>query len=420
VASRATRYKRCEATLLSRLRRSTSNSSEYIPVIDGLRFLAILPVVLHHQIERVIRIAEQHRLATATDYAFINLFPSGDLGVELFFVISGLIISYPFISAHWRGQRHPSVRNFYLRRVTRLEPSYFLVMIGCYLFLRLTGYIPEETRAFTAGPISLEGSVAASLVYMHGIIFGGYPKLNPSAWSLEIEIQFYILAPVVILAVLELRRLPLIAFGILTLIAGSIVASNLLEIQFGPCHPMLFATLLTKYFHLFLVGILVNLAIFGNWLPQIVPRAVWDAGFIFAIAILYAIDRHRGSMLTTAAQVPCYFVLFIAALEGAFFKRLLSLPWIFTIGGMCYTIYLIHLPILQVLTGMVMRTTGLLSFVPGLFISAVVTLPILSAASIAFFLLVEKPCMDPAWPLRIRNFVSDGKQAAKRYSDGVA
>jgi hypothetical protein len=58
--------------------------------------------------------------------------------------------------------------------------------------------------------------------------------------------------------------------------------------------------------------------------------------------------------------------------------------------------------------------TGLLSFMPGLFVSAIATLSILSAASIAFFLLVEKPCMDPTWPLRVRNFASDGKQVAER------
>jgi len=72
-----------EATLLSRLRRSTSQS-EFIPVIDGLRFLAILPVVLQHLCERAIRVTEENHLAAASDYALINLFPSGYLGVELF------------------------------------------------------------------------------------------------------------------------------------------------------------------------------------------------------------------------------------------------------------------------------------------------------------------------------------------------
>ena len=408
MGSLATLYKRYEATLLSSLRRSTSHS-EFIPVIDGLRFLAIFPVILHHLCERAIRIAEDGDLATASDYTLINLFPTGYLGVELFFVISGLIISYPFISAHFRGQRNPSVRNFYLRRVTRLEPPYFLVMIGCYSFLRLTGYIPEATHTFSSTSTSLKTSLAASLVYMHGLFLGGMPKLNPPAWSLEIEIQFYILAPIVLLAVLRLRRLPAIVIGILTLMAGSIFASHLLEIEFGPWH----AVLLTKFLHLFLAGILVNVFTLGGF-PRGIPRSVWDTGFIVAIGILYVIDKHEGSMLAAAAQVPCYLALFVAAFEGAFFRRFLSSPWIFTIGGMCYTIYLIHLPILHVLTGFVMRTSGSVSFIPGLLISAAVTLPILFAVSVGFFLLIEKPCMNPMWPFQVGHWIGSHVVQMKR------
>jgi peptidoglycan/LPS O-acetylase OafA/YrhL len=388
-------------TLLSSLRRPTSHS-EFIPVIDGLRFLAILPVVFQHLCERAIRISEERNMATTSDYALINLFPSGLLGVELFFVISGLIISYPFISAYFRGQRNPSVRNFYLRRVTRLEPPYFLVMVACYLFLSFTGYVPEATHTFAATSTSLETSLASSLVYIHGLLFGGSPKLNPPTWSLEIEIQFYILAPIILIAALRLRRLTAIVLGILVLIIGSIFASHLLEIQFGAWHRVL----LTKFLHLFLAGILVNLLVFGGLVPQRVPRAVWDAGFIVAIAILYMIDKCKGSMLSDAAQVPCYLILFLAAFEGAFLRHFLSLPWIFTIGGMCYTIYLIHLPILQALIGIVMRASDFVSFIPGLLISAVVTTPILFAVSVAFFLLIEKPCMNPRWPLRLQNWLA--------------
>jgi peptidoglycan/LPS O-acetylase OafA/YrhL len=391
----ATLHMRYEVTLLSRLRRSTSHS-EFIPVIDGLRFLAIFPVVLQHLCERAIRVAEENHLATASDYALINLLPTGYLGVELFFVISGLIISYPFISAHFRGQRKPSVRNFYLRRVTRLEPPYFLVMIGCYSFLRITGYIPEGTHTFSDGSVSLETSLAASLVYMHGLLLGGIPMINPPVWSLELEIQFYILAPIVVLAVLRLQRLPAIVLGFLALIAGSIVASHFPENQSIPLH----AIPLAKFFHLFLAGILVNLLTLGGLVPQRIPQVIWDVGFIVAIVALFLIDKDEGSILAATAQVPCYLVLFLAAFEGMMFRRFLSLPWIFTIGGMCYTIYLIHLPILQVLTGLAMRTSGCISFMPGLIVSIIVTLPILFALSVAFFLLIEKPCMNPKWPLR--------------------
>jgi peptidoglycan/LPS O-acetylase OafA/YrhL len=392
-------YQTQEAALLSSLRRSTSRS-EFIPVVDGLRFLAIVPVVVHHFCARAIRISEERNLATQSDYALIKWLPNSNLGVELFFVISGLIISYPFISAHFRGEPRPSVRSFYLRRVTRLEPPYFLVMIGCYLFLRLTGYTPEAINLFSHGSISLEASLAASLIYMHGILFAAPPKLNPPAWSLEIEIQFYILAPIVLLTLLRMRRSAAVALGIFMLIAGSILASHLLEMRFPSWDPGL-----TKFFHLFLAGILINLLIVGGLVPQQISRIVWDAGFVVAITFLYIFDKNDGSILASVAQVPCYLILFLAAFQGKFFRRFLSLPWIFTIGGMCYTIYLIHLPILQVLIVTVMRISGVVSFIPGLLISVVVVLPVLFIVSIAFFLLIEKPCMNPEWPLRAATWI---------------
>ena len=73
---------------------------------------------------------------------------------------------------------------------------------------------------------------------------------------------------------------------------------------------------------------------------------------------------------------------------------------------MCYTIYLIHLPLLQILTGTVMWTGGFVGFYPGLLISVVVILPILFTVSVAFFLLIEKPCMNPKWPLQVGNWTA--------------
>jgi peptidoglycan/LPS O-acetylase OafA/YrhL len=346
----------------------------------------------------VLRIAESEHLTTTFDYELMNLFSTSRLGVELFFGISGLIISYPFIRARFQDQQTPSVRNFYLRRLTRLEPPYLLVMIGCYLFLRFTNFNPEATNSFAAQSINLETSLAASLVYMHQILLGGFPKLNPPAWSLEIELQFYILAPIVLLAILRLRLYGVIA-GILMLITGSIFASNL---NGGPWH----AVPLIDFFHLFLAGIFVNVLIFSGLVPQRVPFVVWDTGFILATAGIYVSGGYQTSILTDTAQVVCYLIIFLAPFKGRFFKHLLSQPYIFTIGGMCYTIYLIHLPILQIFTGIVMRTSGLTGFVPGVLINTVVTLPFLLAASVAFFLLIEKPCMNPKWPFLVGNSIA--------------
>ena len=331
----------------------------------------------------------------------MNGLPTGYLGVELFFVISGLIISYPFISAHFGGQQYPSLRNFYLRRITRLEPPYFLVMFGSYLFVRLTGYASEAAHTFSNPSAGLESSLAASLIYLHWLLVGGMPKLNPPAWSLEVEIEFYILAPIFLIAVFRLRRLVLIVLAILILSAGSIFV-----LHFPDGRSISLRTLpLTNFFHLFLTGIFVNVLTFGGVVPERLPAAIWDAGFAIAIAILYLMDSHEGSMLVAAAQVPCYTVLFLAAFNGRFFKRFLSLPWVFTVGGMCYTIYLIHLPMLQLLTGIAVRITGVDSLLLGLLVSAVLSLPILFAVSVAFFLLIEKPCMNPKWPYQVGNWV---------------
>ncbi len=376
------------------LRRSTSGST-FLPVVDGLRFLAILPVVMEHLSGRIIRISEARHLATPLDYAFLRALPTGQLGVELFFVISGLIISHPFIRAHFQQTGMPKLKAFYSRRVTRLEPPYFLVTLACYLFVKLTGYVPEGTLAFARLPVSLEKSLFASLAYMHGFLIGTKPILDPPAWSLEIEIQFYIIAPLLLLALFRLRWLIAILVALVLFMFGTIVASHLVVYPLGNWHTFL----VTRYLHLFATGMLINILTFGGLVPRNISPRFWDIGFVASMIVLFVIDKRGGPLLTAGLQIICYVVLFLGAFNGDKFKEFLSRPWIFATGGMCYTIYLIHLPILHVLTGIAMRTTGLVSFLPGLILSVFTILPILFVASVLFYLLIEKPCMNPKWPM---------------------
>jgi peptidoglycan/LPS O-acetylase OafA/YrhL len=192
--------------------------------------------------------------------------------------------------------------------------------------------IYQFPNSFAAQSINLETSLAASLVYMHQILLGGFPKLNPPAWSLEIELQFYVLAPIVLLAFIRLRLFGVI-IAIVTLITGSIFASNL---NGSPWHwvPLI------DFFHLFLAGILVNVLILGGLVSQRIPFVGWDIGFVAAAIILYVDSKYTTSILTDTAQIVCYVILFLAAFEGKVFKRLLSQPYIFTIGG--YVLH--HLP----------------------------------------------------------------------------
>lgn len=103
------------------LRRITT-SGKYIPEIDGLRFVAILSVVLFH-------VPGQIPLGGPHTGLFWYVISNGKRGVELFFVISGFILAFPFASNILRGSKSVSLGSYFLRRVTRLEPPYIIAIL---------------------------------------------------------------------------------------------------------------------------------------------------------------------------------------------------------------------------------------------------------------------------------------------------
>jgi len=130
-------------SLLQRLRRPTA-STTYVPQIDGLRFLALVPVLVWHAGLRGERFHAAHSgAALAVDERISYWLPHGHLGVFIFFFISGYIIAYPFLAG-----RAPSLSSFYKRRLYRLEPPYILAMCLSFLALYVVGYKPEQAPSF--------------------------------------------------------------------------------------------------------------------------------------------------------------------------------------------------------------------------------------------------------------------------------
>ena len=146
-----------------------TTSTTYVPQIDGLRFLAILPVVFYHAGTRGERFYQQ---PTGAEAAVAQYLPHGSLGVSLFFFISGYIIAYPFLAG-----RAPSLKLFFLRRITRLEPPYIIVMLGCFAVLSL-GFAPVAAPNFYLTEAPLWQSLTASLTYSHSLVFGEHPRLK--------------------------------------------------------------------------------------------------------------------------------------------------------------------------------------------------------------------------------------------------
>ena len=113
------------------LSRRTS-TGQYIREIDGLRFFAIMPVVIWHL---AVRLGDLHPESTVGPlYSWLAI---GAKGVQIFFIISGFILLLPY-AQYYNGIRdRPSTRPFYLRRITRLEPPYLIavIVIGSAQFL---------------------------------------------------------------------------------------------------------------------------------------------------------------------------------------------------------------------------------------------------------------------------------------------
>jgi peptidoglycan/LPS O-acetylase OafA/YrhL len=185
-------------------RRHAEKLSTYIPGLDGLRALAVLAVLVYH--------------------ARPEWLPGGFLGVEVFFVISGFIITRGLLQ-EWQEHGRINLRGFWLRRARRLLPA---------LFLLLAGVMAYATIFETDVVAGLRTDVLAALAYVtnwHLILgdqsyFASFekPSLLRHLWSLAIEEQFYLAWPLILAGLLPLLRKKATFVLIVAGIAASTVA----------------------------------------------------------------------------------------------------------------------------------------------------------------------------------------------------
>ena len=147
---------------------------EYRREIDGLRALAVLPVILFH--------------------AGFQTFSGGFVGVDVFFVISGYLITSIILTELEQGKF--SIINFYERRARRILPALFLVMFAClpFAFLWLN---PRDLNTFSESVIAVVTFVSNMFFWRKSGYFQNAAELNPllHTWSLAVEEQYYVLFP---------------------------------------------------------------------------------------------------------------------------------------------------------------------------------------------------------------------------------
>jgi len=354
-------------------------SAGHLPTLDGVRGVAILLILGHHLLAPI---GSLRFRATFVDSLWI--------GVDLFFVLSGFLITRILLAARDKPR---CFRNFYLRRALRIFPLY-------YAFLAALGLAAWLSPA----AIDHEGAITRSLPWVAGYATNIFialraefltPLLNP-LWSLAIEEHFYLLWPLLIFL---LPRRALIAACI-----GLIVAPLLLRLAFASSLPS--GTLHT------LTPFRIDTLAAGSLVAVLMERGPWPAWAAKLLAailtltlLLLGLIWIRGGGLqwnNSIMQPGLYSILaiFFAALLAAMLQpglapeagRLLSHPVLRFFGTYSYSLYLVNVPAL-ILAGLIVDATPLAETRIGPMARSLLGLGLAVALAMATWHLLEKHCL---------------------------
>jgi peptidoglycan/LPS O-acetylase OafA/YrhL/RimJ/RimL family protein N-acetyltransferase len=378
-----------------RLFRRETSSKEFIPVIDGLRFLAIAMVLVFH-LDGYVKEKSSALTFAPTNETLAqvpNVFIFGFQGVELFFVISGFILAVPFMRYHLAlTDRKPRLKAYYLRRLTRLEPPYIISTIGIFLLL-----VTVIGSKYSLGTLSL--SLLSSLFYAHFLVFPGEPPyINQITWSLEMEVQFYLLAPFLVGALCWLknkhaRRI----FTLLLIVAfGGLSWMQELYWHVGVMN-------IAMYLQYFLAGILLcDIFLLDNEnLGRLNNIGIFILGLLLLILITCLNHAYAQNIALRMASPLMILAFYLIVFGNKWWNRIFSLNGLTLIGGMCYTIYLLHYVTISAVGRFTVTRLYVGNYVAFYLLQVLILLGVVMFLSAIYFLLIEKPCMKSDWHIRL-------------------
>lgn len=292
--------------------------AKYRPDIDGLRAVAVAPVVLYH--------------------SGVTGFGGGYVGVDVFFVISGFLITSLIIGEMNEGRF--SILSFYERRARRILPA-LLATIAIALLAGSLFLFSTDFRNLTGSAIATSLFYSNLYFWQTSSYFATGSHLKPllHTWSLAIEEQFYIIFPAFLLFVAW-------AGGRFLLWLGSAFLASLALSAWGTLRypDAAFYLAPTRAWEL-LTGALLALGL----VPAIADRRLREALGLAGISmILWAIFRfdHATIFPGVAALLPCLGAAFVIQSRGSAVNRLLGLRPLVFVGLISYSLYLWHWPIL--------------------------------------------------------------------------
>jgi peptidoglycan/LPS O-acetylase OafA/YrhL len=366
-----------------------------LPELDGLRGIAILLVLLRHAARPVFD--EHGAILPIGDWDIAVPLLNGWMGVDLFFVLSGFLITHHLL-LHWPGEfRIGFLARYWLKRILRTFPAYYAT-----LFVVAFGLLPFYQ------PVVAD---TATQLWQHLLYLQDYfgSEFVPAFWSLGVEEKFYLLCPFVLL---WLGRYPrarqlwiLVGLALLPMLLRFLALAS----QAGGAteyHHFFWAV--RAPFHLALDGLWLGVicALIHRWRPPaltenaVVRRRLWQAGLALLVLLMFSIawfdHRHFGVSVVILVLVAAAFAgIVLAVVMGpTSLSAMLRARWLRFLAEVSYSVYLTHLlvvgPALQLAQALVPEWPSLAPVLQ-LLVFLPVFLVLSLAAGLLLHFVVEKP-----------------------------
>lgn len=295
---------------------------KYRAEIDGLRAVAVLPVIFFH--------------------AGFQLFGGGFVGVDIFFVISGYLITTILIEEI--DQQKFSIVTFYERRARRILPALFFMMICAFPFAWML-MLPSDMELFAHSLIAVSLFVSNFLYWQESDYFAGNAEENPMlhTWSLAVEEQYYLFFPVFLFFAWRFGRQRVFWL----IVVFSAISLALAEYAWRHHPSANFYLAPTRLWELFAGSI----AAFLVRQHGVRANNLWSlAGLVMVAVAIFLYDKNTPfPSIYTLVPVLGVFLLVLYSGPGTYTTRLLSNRLFVGIGLISYSAYLWHQPVLAFL-----------------------------------------------------------------------